>query len=211
MWVIVPVKRLRNCKRRLSTVLDTGQRARFSRLLLLDVLSALAAPAGVQGITLVSSDPGLAGVARNCQADLLLLEKDSGYSEDVLLAIGRLGRDERERIAIIPSDVPRISPAEVAGLCRSPRGGITLCPAHRDAGTNALVFTSPLTIPLLFGKDSFYRHRQAAIRDGLEVQVMDLPGLARDIDRPEDLLWLASQAGGGLAWSYLREELRIAC
>src|SRR3546814_19459831 len=59
--------------------------------------------------------------------------------------------------------------------------------SHR-IGTNALLFRPPLTIAYCYGSDSLAAHRRAAHAAGLTSNVIDRPGLARDIDMPEDLL-----------------------
>ena len=211
MWVVIPIKSLHNAKRRLSPILNSKQRAHFSYLLLLDLMETLALSDSVDGISIVSSDPALAVIAREHDADFMLMKTDCGYAHDALMAIQQLSRHEIERIAIIPSDVPQLVPAEVEQLNQTPAHGVTLCPARMDGGTNALVFTPPLEIPLLFGRDSFIKHQQAARNHGLDVRILHLPGLERDIDRPQDLLWLGSQATGGKAWSYIKHEMRVAC
>ena len=42
-------------------------------------------------------------------------------------------------------------------------------------------------VPLRFGDNSFFPHLDAARRAGIEPTVLDLPGIALDIDTPEDL------------------------
>jgi 2-phospho-L-lactate/phosphoenolpyruvate guanylyltransferase len=49
--------------------------------------------------------------------------------------------------------------------------------------------------PLRFGNDSYLPHFAAAKATGLPCVVLQLPGIARDIDRPEDLLELAAVSG----------------
>jgi 2-phospho-L-lactate guanylyltransferase (CobY/MobA/RfbA family) len=49
--------------------------------------------------------------------------------------------------------------------------------------------------PLRFGNDSFLPHLAAARATGLPCIVLELPGIARDVDRPEDLLELAAARG----------------
>jgi 2-phospho-L-lactate guanylyltransferase len=49
--------------------------------------------------------------------------------------------------------------------------------------------------PLRFGNDSFVPHLAAAKASGLACVVLDLPGIARDVDRPEDLDELANANG----------------
>jgi 2-phospho-L-lactate guanylyltransferase (CobY/MobA/RfbA family) len=50
-------------------------------------------------------------------------------------------------------------------------------------------------LPLRFGNDSFLPHLTAAKATGLPCVVLNLPGIALDVDRPEDLQELAAAGG----------------
>ena len=56
MQVVVPVKSFKNAKKRLASVLTAGQRSDLMKHMLDDVLTAIAATAEVEGITVVTSD-----------------------------------------------------------------------------------------------------------------------------------------------------------
>lgn len=63
-----------------------------------------------------------------------------------------------------------------------------LVPAADGRGTNAILRRPCALIPCRFGNDSFVPHRAAARATQKELVVLDgLPGIALDIDRPEDL------------------------
>ena len=58
----------------------------------------------------------------------------------------------------------------------------------KDGGTNAVAMRPPGVLPTLFGESESCRlHEEAARRAGLRAVVLDLPGLAFDVDTPEDL------------------------
>jgi len=56
MQVVVPVKSFKNAKKRLASVLTAGQRSDLMKHMLDDVLTAIAATAEVEGITVVTGD-----------------------------------------------------------------------------------------------------------------------------------------------------------
>lgn len=207
MWVILPVKRLQDAKLRLANIFHREQRARFSYLMCCDVLATLELSASVQGITIISSDPSLAGLAEEHRAGLILTESDGGYSSDAMEAISTLSRSGIDKIAILPSDVPQLTCVELDILEKSHKEGITLCPALMDGGTNGLVFSPPLEIPLLFGPQSCSAYQRAATAQGVSVTTVHLPGLERDIDRPEDVLWLREQKSGGRSWLFAKNAI----
>ena len=116
-------------------------------------------------------------------------------------------------LLVLPADLPTLSAADVTQLIESHTGGISLCPAARDGGTNALLLSPPTAIPFLYGPDSAKRHLQAARTMGMAARHTELAGFARDIDTPDDVHWLLEQriACATLAWlksSGIRDRLR---
>ncbi len=207
MWIILPVKHLQNSKLRLESVLSDEQRSRFSYLLLMDTLVTICSSKHIQGVTIISSDQSISRLAEQYHAEFILTDKDSGYSKDAMDAITALSQNGVDKIAIIPTDLPQLSHNDLELLDEAHKQGITLCAAEKDGGTNALVFTPPLTIPLLFGQDSCKKHQETAKAKGITVKIVKVPGLLRDIDQPDDLLWLSEQTSGGEAWSYVKKSL----
>jgi 2-phospho-L-lactate guanylyltransferase len=205
MWVIVPVKQFREAKNRLSGSLSGDQRANLSKLMVMDVLGVLSTSDVVDGITVVSAEPEMIGISERYRAEHILTDTDSGQSVDVAYAISSLAKSDSGKIAILPSDVPDLSHADLRQLESAHQSGVTLCPAPMDGGTNGLVFSPPLPIPLLYGKESLKKFQEEAARQGVEVSIARIPGLERDIDRLEDLEWLREQPTGGHAWAFSRD------
>ncbi len=205
MWVIVPVKAFCNAKLRLADVLTPEQRAELSSLMLDDILQTLHSSTDVQGITIISSDESVRSLAQRYQTEFLLTDVDGGYSQDAMCAIKEVCQHVKETIAIIPSDVPQLSCDDLSQLVMSHEHGMTLCPAIIDGGTNGLLFNPPIEIPLMFGVNSLSKYENAALENNIPLKIQLVAGLERDIDRPEDLLWLQNQDSGGKAWLYVRE------
>lgn len=208
MWIILPVKHLRDSKSRLKDVLSDEQRWQFSYLMVMDTLQTLYSSDHVQGVTMISSDQSLSQLAEQHHVDFILTNKDSGYSKDAMDAINTLSQNDVDKIAIIPTDLPQLSHHDLESLDNAHEQGVTLCAAEKDGGTNALVFTPPLAIPLLFGLDSYKNHQQAAKDRGIIVKTVQASGMQRDVDRPDDLLWLSKQSSGGQTWQYIRTILK---
>ncbi len=207
MWIILPVKHLRDSKIRLKDILSDEQRSRFSYLLVMDTLQTLCSSNHVQGVTLISSDPSLSQLAEQHHVEFVLTNKDKGYSKDVMDAIATLPQNDVDKVAIIPTDLPQLSHHDLEFLDNVHQQGITLCAAEKDGGTNALVFTPPLSIPLLFGPDSCKNHQQVAMDRGITVKIVQASGMQRDIDQPDDLLWISKQSTGAEAWAYVKKAL----
>ena len=116
------------------------------------------------------------------------------------------------QLLVLPADLPTLTASDVRRLIEGHHGGLSLCPAARDGGTNALLLSPPTAIPFLYGPDSARRHLEAAQARGIAARHTDLAGFARDIDTPDDVYWLLEQriACATLAWlsySGIRDRL----
>ena len=91
--------------------------------------------------------------------------------------------------------LPRPRPMLEQIVESAPPNGAVLVPDAAGRGTNA-AFRAPVDLfPLRFGNDSFLPHLAAAKATGRPYLVLELPSLARDIDRPEDLQELIAAGG----------------
>src|SRR5436853_6951321 len=97
---------------------------------------------------------------------------------------------------VIPADIPMIQERELQQILDSaPSRGSVLVPDAARRGTNAALRAPADLFPLRFGNDSFLPHLAAAKATGLPSVVLELPGIALDVDRPEDLEQLAAASG----------------
>jgi 2-phospho-L-lactate guanylyltransferase len=99
-----------------------------------------------------------------------------------------------ESVLILPADLPQVSKADLEAMLEAGREAptVVIAPDHHHEGTNALYINPAGTIQYEFGERSFQRHSALAQKAGATLVVMDLPSLARDIDVPEDLDFLAA-------------------
>ena len=97
---------------------------------------------------------------------------------------------------VVPADIPLIDSSELQEIVdNAPPAGAVLVPDAAGRGTNAALRSPSDLFPLRFGNDSFLPHLAAAKATGLPCVVLELPGIARDVDRPEDLRELAAASG----------------
>ncbi len=177
--VLVPVKPLAEAKTRLAGVLSPGERARLVQEML-DLVLAAVQEAGVGPVTVVSPQPlALNGVPRFDDGGL-------PWNEALARATRELVREPC--VAVVAADLPLLRSAEVEALVESvPTRGIAIARA-KDGGTNALAMRPPGAMATVFGEPQSCRlHQEAARRAGLQAVVVDLPGLAFDVDTPEDV------------------------
>jgi 2-phospho-L-lactate guanylyltransferase len=205
IWAVVPVKEPAGAKQRLSGAYSPGFRRGLARAMLEDVVSALAAAPALAGLALATVDAEAAEVGRRYGAAIFGEDARSGHTSAVMAAARRLRREGRGGMLTVPADIPLITPGEIAQLLAAHCGvrGLSIVPAHDGRGSNAIVMTPPDAMKLAFGNDSFLPHIEAAHRAGLEAQILRLPGIALDIDNPEDLASFMRTPSPTRAWAFL--------
>ena len=112
------------------------------------------------------------------------------------MATAECRRRGADRTLVVPADIPLIETSELQTIVDSaPPCGAVLVPDAAGRGTNAALRAPADLFPLRFGNDSFLPHLAAAKATGKPCIVLELPGIARDVDRPEDLRELAAAKG----------------
>lgn len=189
LWTIVPVKDTRGSKQRLSACLTGTERKALALVMLEDVLDAVAGAIGLERCLLVTIDPEATALARRQGAHVLTQGATEGHTGAVMAAARLLAAESAEGILTLPGDIPNVSAAEIRQLLAAHQTSpaFTIAPSHDELGSNAVLCSPPDAVPLRFGDNSFYPHLEAARRAGLEPAILHLPGIALDIDTPEDL------------------------
>ncbi|MFO1310658.1 MAG: 2-phospho-L-lactate guanylyltransferase [Burkholderiales bacterium] len=207
-WAVVPVKEAALAKSRLAPDLPAEARVALVRAMLEDVLAALAAVRGLAGIAVVTVDSVATHLAARHGARVLREGARDGHTGAVTAAARLLERESCGTMITIPGDVPAASAEEVervlAAHGRAP--AFTIVPAHDRQGSNAVAVSPPTAVPLAFGNASFTPHLEAARRCAVEPVVVEhAPGLARDVDRREDLVALLGLPGAHATKRALRD------
>jgi 2-phospho-L-lactate guanylyltransferase len=189
IWAVIPVKELEGAKQRLSSALSPAQRHALAQLMLSEVLESVAAARGLAGVLLVTLDP----FARELAARLGFRVTEEGARDGHTGAVnaGRalLAREGVPGFLTMPGDIPAVTPAEIEALLSAhrPAPGFTISPAYDELGSNAVLISPPMAVPLRFGDNSYFPHLAAARAQGIEPIIVPLPGIAMDIDTPADL------------------------
>lgn len=192
-WAVVPVKSLRQAKSRLAPVLTPNQRATLGRALLARTLDVLTAQPVLAGVLVVSADPTALDLAKAKDA-VALMEIEVSLNAALAQATAWLAERGAEATLVLPADLPLLSGEDVAGLVAlaEPSPVVVLAPDRREQGTNALLSAPPGLIPYAFGAGSFARHQELCQVRRVPCRLYRSPGLAFDVDVPEDLReWLA--------------------
>jgi len=204
---VVPAKDLAQAKARLAGLLSPEERRGLARAMLADVLAALAAVPDLAGVMVVTSDAELAALAHGAGARLLSDLRQEGPSGAIALAASRLSEDGAAGMLAVPADVPLATPAEFAEVLAAAHAApaAVLVPALADMGTNAIALRPADAIPPCYGRESFFRHQEAALQRGIEPRILRLPGLGLDVDRPADLAAFAARPSPTRSYAYLAD------
>ena len=153
-----------------------------------DVLAALA-EAPLAGIMVNTLEPVATELARRYGARVVTDGARDGHTGAVAAMARILAEEGREAMLTVPGDIPRVTAAEIAAVieARRPAPSLTIVPAHDERGSNAVLCSPPLVMPLRFGDDSFFPHLAAARAIGIEPTILKLPGIGLDIDQPLDV------------------------
>ena len=194
--ILVPVKNLSNAKQRLSSVLTPEERFELAQAMCEDVLGTLASWQKRPEVAVVTSDPFAEDVASYFGFQTIADKVNPGETEAIAMATAHCQSLGADSTLVIPADIPLIEASELQKILDSaPPEGTVLVPDAARRGTNAAFRRPAALFPLHFGNDSYLPHLTSAQATGLPCLVMKLPGIARDIDRPEDLRELAAAIG----------------
>jgi len=194
--ILVPVKNSSSAKQRLAAILDQPSRTELAQAMLYDVLTALHHWKQRPQVGVVTSDPYATKLAAEYKFDIIPDPENPGETGAIEMATQVCVERGIEYTLVIPADIPLIQGWELEEILKqAPAEGSVLVPAGDRRGTNA-AFRRPANLfPLRFGNDSFKPHLTAAMATGLPCITLSLPGIALDIDNPDDLRKLASSPG----------------
>ncbi len=211
LWAVVPVKERDRAKERLAPLLPPEMRQALALAMLEDVLAALAAAAGLAGLLIVTVDPAASRMARQYGARIVEDGARDGHTGAVTMAARLLAAEGRDGMLTVPGDIPLVSANEIGRLMAThrPAPSFTIVPSHDEGGSNAIVLSPPDAVPLRFGVDSFFPHLRAAEARGIRPTVLRLPGIALDIDNPEDLAAFALQPSPTRTRAFLAENAML--
>jgi 2-phospho-L-lactate/phosphoenolpyruvate guanylyltransferase len=184
--VVVPAKRLPVAKTRLAPLpegLDgppEAARARLVLALLADTVAAALASAAVADVLVVTDDPDAAAVVTGLGARTVADTPDRGLNPALAHGARATGR---RAVAALSSDLPALRPEELTAALAAARTA-PRCFVADAPGTGTTLLTAVGTdLAPAFGPGSAERHRAGGARR----LTGEWPGLARDVDTPEDL------------------------
>jgi 2-phospho-L-lactate guanylyltransferase len=140
-------------------------------------------------VWVVSREPAVAAMARALGAEPLAEDDNRGHTAAVAHAQAEAVRRGAAVFVTVPGDVPCVTADEIRALAEAagaPRAAV-FAASRSGLGTNGVALRPPDAMRLRFGEPSFDNHLSAARARGLAPRVLALPGLALDVDAPDDL------------------------
>jgi 2-phospho-L-lactate guanylyltransferase len=186
--ILIPLKRLATVKQRLAPAATAAERERLM-LSMLEHVAGAALASGVGPVSLASSEPRAGALAASLGVGLVT---DGGlpWNEGLVHARELVGADALVGgVVFLAGDLPLLEPGDVSELvAATPGRGVAIGRAH-DGGTNALVVRPADALDPSFGApQSAAVHSRLAAAAGLEAVIVDRPGLALDVDTPDDVV-----------------------
>ena len=188
-FALLPAKPIAFAKSRLAPDLNDDDRRAVSLAMFQDVLEALVRASSVDAVAVVTADRRLLDIALRMRAITVDEGDPRGLNGAVALGTKRCLELGAASVAVVLSDLPLVSPAEIDALHEDlpEESTIRLVRSHEGLGTNALLRRPPQAIPTRFGGRSFQGHVNAAIEAGVSFRALDLPAIAFDVDTIADL------------------------
>ena len=175
--VIVPIKDFRQAKHRLSDRLDAEARESLARKMAERVLSA----AKNFTIHVACNDDEVAKWAASLGVEVIWVEQE-GLNPAVSHAAQQVAGDF-PHMTIVHADLPQAQSLD--GIARA--HAVSIVPARHKQGTNVLSLPTGTSFEFQYGANSLYLHMNEAVRQDLDLRVLQIAHLQWDIDTPEDL------------------------
>lgn len=202
-WAIIPVKQLRDSKRRLANLLSPEARAELISHFLYNLLTVLNDSQGIDCILVVTGDPAVMELAEKHGARLLEEGMAAGLNAAVTSGVGLAAKSGATAVLVLPADLPYVRVEDIERMLaplaqrrfsspdnRTPSPGSMMAVTgdETEEGTNALLLAPPGDFSFHYGPGSFQAHLDEARARGRIAHVVNAPGLRFDLDTESD--WL---------------------
>lgn len=187
--LLLPVKDLRNAKKRLAVLLTPEERFELAQAMLADILRTIQRVRKAEKIFVVTNyQPALDAAQENGWE---ILREDRQISESHAVDFASRVCEERGVTGLlrVPLDVPLAQAGDIDELLTMECGipGLVIVPSRNGTGTNAILRTPPALFPSHFGEGSLAKHVSEAKRAGARVFIRRNPRLEMDVDDESDL------------------------
>src|SRR5690349_1113230 len=206
--LLLPVKDLRNAKKRLAGVLTPEERFGLAQAMLTDTIRAIRGVRNAERIFVITNYQPILDVAEENGWEILREDRQISESDSVDTGSRICEKRGVRALLRLPLDLPLIQPQDIDALlaieCASP--AMAIVPSRDGTGTNALLRTPPTLFPSHFGEGSFAKHLAEAENARAQILIRRNPRLEMDVDDELDMRALLEHDLSGTATGrWLRE------
>ena len=192
--IIIPIKKYKKSKTRLSPFLSFEERKCLTQILILDTLEKVHQLNNSQTIVVSSETLQLPDKFN----DIIIINEDfsNGVNNAIELANKFIENSTHyyySESIILPIDLPLFSIKDLQKIINYSRkfeNCICIVPSNRYDGTNLLLRKPNFIIDTFYDNNSFYNHIKAANEKKIFIKIFNFPSLMTDIDTFEDITHL---------------------
>jgi 2-phospho-L-lactate guanylyltransferase len=209
-YILIPVKDLTRAKQRLESLMTQDERTRLARVMLENTVAAAAGARDVDRVAVVTLYPPAIELAEKYGMELIVEAEQ--ISESASVDFGSKEAKKRGATAVLrlPIDLPLVTAGDIETILEhdAEAPSVVIVPSRDGTGTNAILRRPPDLFPSHFGPGSLAKHLAEAVACRADCRVIELQGIALDIDDPDDVSELIRR-GQGTAVCQLLAEMGI--
>lgn len=187
--LLLPVKDLRNAKKRLVGVLTPEERFGLAQAMLADTIRTVQGLHLAEKIFVITNYQPVLDVAEENGWEILREDGQISESDSVDAASRICELRGVTGLLRIPLDVPLVRASDIDDLlaieCEEP--ALVIVPSRDGLGTNAILRMPPALFPSHFGEGSFAKHVLEAENAGARIIIRSNERLELDVDDEADL------------------------
>jgi 2-phospho-L-lactate/phosphoenolpyruvate guanylyltransferase len=187
--LLLPIKDLKNAKRRLAGVLTQDERVGLAQAMLADTVRAVRGVERAEKVFVITNYEPAIEIAAKYGWEILREEHQISESASVDFASCLCAERGVTSLLRLPLDLPLVQPSDIDELlaAQCPAPAVVMVPSRDGTGTNAILRTPPTLFPSHFGPNSFAKHRSEAEQAGARIVIKRNARLEMDVDDEADL------------------------
>lgn len=206
---LIPVKKLTHAKSRLSKEMSEKARSELVLSMLKHVISVLTSCQDITKIIVVTTDEKVSKFALSLHVSVEA-EKIEGHNPALTSAAKKEDKEEIDGLLTISADLPLLTQDDIQKMLEfSILYDVVLAPSN-DNGTNAIVLKKPLLLPYRFGKNSFEKYKDEALKREIEFVIYQNPTISFDVDTIDDVNELNKQKNNS-SYKFITRIKEIKC
>jgi len=204
-YILIPVKDLTRAKQRLASMMTQEERTRLAWAMLENTFAAAARARNADRIAVVTLYPPAIELAAKYGMELIAEAEQISESASVDFGSKEAKRRGATAALRLPIDLPLVTERDIETVLDydGSAPSVVIVPSRDGAGTNAILRRPPDLFPSRFGPGSLAKHLAEASAAKADCRVIELPGIALDIDDQNDVAEFMRRGQGGSVYELL--------